>query len=29
MGRRGLIVGKFYPLHRGHKYLIDTARTGR
>jgi len=26
MARRGLIVGKFYPPHRGHKYLIDTAR---
>lgn len=24
-GTRGLIVGKFYPPHRGHKYLIDTA----
>lgn len=23
---RGVIVGKFYPPHRGHKYLIDTAR---
>jgi NadR type nicotinamide-nucleotide adenylyltransferase len=23
----GFIVGKFYPPHRGHKYLIDTART--
>ncbi len=22
---RGLVVGKFYPPHRGHKYLIDTA----
>lgn len=22
----GLIVGKFYPPHRGHKYLIDAAR---
>lgn len=22
---RGLIVGKFYPLHGGHQYLIDTA----
>ncbi len=27
MFARGLIVGKFYPPHRGHKYLIDTART--
>ena len=26
MVRRGLIVGKFYPPHRGHKRLIDTAR---
>jgi HTH-type transcriptional regulator, transcriptional repressor of NAD biosynthesis genes len=26
MTRRGLIVGKFYPPHRGHKFLIDTAR---
>ncbi len=24
--RRGLVVGKFSPLHRGHEYLIDTAR---
>ena len=24
--RRGLIVGKFYPPHRGHKFLIDSAR---
>lgn len=23
--KRGLVVGKFYPPHRGHKYLIDTA----
>ncbi len=23
MAERGLIVGKFYPPHRGHKYLID------
>jgi HTH-type transcriptional repressor of NAD biosynthesis genes len=22
----GLVVGKFYPFHKGHKYLIDTAR---
>lgn len=22
----GFIVGKFYPPHKGHKYLIDTAR---
>lgn len=26
MARRGLIVGKFYPPHRGHRHLIDTAR---
>lgn len=26
MPRRGLIVGKFYPPHRGHKHLIDTAQ---
>ena len=25
MFRHGLIIGKFYPPHRGHKYLIDTA----
>lgn len=24
---RGLIIGKFYPPHRGHQYLIDFART--
>lgn len=24
--KRGLIVGKFYPPHRGHKHLIDFAR---
>jgi NadR type nicotinamide-nucleotide adenylyltransferase len=23
----GLVVGKFYPPHRGHKHLIDTARS--
>lgn len=23
----GLVVGKFYPPHRGHKYLIETANT--
>src|SRR6186997_3062048 len=22
---RGLVIGKFLPPHRGHKYLIDTA----
>lgn len=27
MASRGLIVGKFYPPHRGHHFLIDTART--
>jgi HTH-type transcriptional regulator, transcriptional repressor of NAD biosynthesis genes len=26
MNKRGLIVGKFYPPHRGHKHLIDSAR---
>ncbi|HVF66279.1 MAG TPA: AAA family ATPase [Pyrinomonadaceae bacterium] len=26
MARRGLVVGKFYPPHRGHKLLIDSAR---
>ena len=26
MFSRGIIVGKFYPPHRGHKYLIDYAR---
>lgn len=25
MDKRGFVVGKFYPPHRGHKYLIDTA----
>ncbi len=25
MFSHGLIIGKFYPPHRGHKYLIDTA----
>lgn len=24
--KTGLVVGKFYPPHRGHKYLIDTAK---
>lgn len=23
----GLVVGKFYPPHKGHKHLIDTARS--
>jgi len=27
MPGRGLIVGKFYPPHHGHKYLIDFARS--
>jgi NadR type nicotinamide-nucleotide adenylyltransferase len=26
MFTHGLVIGKFYPPHRGHKYLIDTAR---
>jgi NadR type nicotinamide-nucleotide adenylyltransferase len=26
VARRGLIVGKFYPPHRGHRHLIETAR---
>jgi len=26
MRMRGLVIGKFYPPHRGHKHLIDTAR---
>lgn len=25
---RGLVIGKFYPPHSGHKYLIDTAQEG-
>ena len=25
--KRGLLVGKFYPPHRGHHFLINTART--
>ncbi len=25
MHATGLVIGKFYPPHRGHKYLIDTA----
>ncbi len=24
---RGLVIGKFYPPHRGHKFLIETARS--
>jgi HTH-type transcriptional regulator, transcriptional repressor of NAD biosynthesis genes len=27
MYKQGVVVGKFYPPHRGHKYLIDTAST--
>jgi NadR type nicotinamide-nucleotide adenylyltransferase len=27
MFQRGIVIGKFYPPHRGHKYLIDTARS--
>jgi HTH-type transcriptional repressor of NAD biosynthesis genes len=27
MFKRGVVIGKFYPPHRGHKYLIDTARS--
>lgn len=23
--RRGVVIGKFFPPHRGHKFLIDTA----
>ena len=23
--RRGLVIGKFYPFHRGHRFLIETA----
>ncbi len=22
---RGLVIGKFYPPHKGHSYLIETA----
>lgn len=25
--KRGLVIGKFYPPHKGHKYLIDTAKS--
>jgi NadR type nicotinamide-nucleotide adenylyltransferase len=28
MTTRGLVVGKFYPPHRGHKLLIDAALAG-
>jgi HTH-type transcriptional regulator, transcriptional repressor of NAD biosynthesis genes len=24
--KKGLVIGKFYPPHRGHKYLIETAK---
>ncbi|MEO6536223.1 MAG: AAA family ATPase [Candidatus Paceibacterota bacterium] len=27
MFKRGVVIGKFYPPHCGHKYLIDTARS--
>lgn len=27
MSRRGLIIGKFLPLHGGHRHLIETARS--
>lgn len=26
MAKTGLVVGKFYPPHRGHRFLIDTAQ---
>ena len=26
MAKRGLIVGKFYPPHRGHKFLLEASR---
>lgn len=25
--KTGLVIGKFYPPHRGHKYLIDSAQS--
>lgn len=25
---RGIVIGKFYPPHLGHNYLIDTAAAG-
>ncbi len=28
MFKSGVIVGKFYPFHTGHEYLIDVARFG-
>src|SRR5215813_4399309 len=27
VAKRGLVIGKFYPPHRGHKYLIDRAES--
>ncbi len=27
MFNKGLVIGKFYPPHLGHKYLIDTAKS--
>ena len=27
MAKRGLIVGKFYPPHRGHRHLIECGRS--
>lgn len=27
MFQRGLVIGKFYPPHKGHRYLIDTAES--
>jgi NadR type nicotinamide-nucleotide adenylyltransferase len=26
MDKRGVVIGKFYPPHKGHHYLINTAR---
>jgi NadR type nicotinamide-nucleotide adenylyltransferase len=26
VARRGLIIGKFLPLHRGHRHLVETAQ---
>ena len=26
MKKIGLIIGKFAPLHKGHEYLIETAK---
>ncbi len=25
MAKNALVIGKFYPPHRGHKFLIDAA----